>query len=570
MIHDDQKLTRFRLKLITNLSPLLFIAILIRLFYWQVIKGPQLSIQASRQHSSVSVLQARRGNIYDTNGELLAGIKNLYHLYIYKPQMKDSTGKIVDILAPILVEDPPPASPGAEIITPEQMLQETKDFLTGRVTLSSNWISIKHYLTPEQRELIDSQELEGLDFEPEYLRYYPESSLSAHILGFVGKDLAGQEQGYFGIEGFFDRQLKGRSGKVRGEKDAYGNPILIGNYQLLQSQNGDSLKLTIDKPKQFLIENLLIEGMARYGARSGTVTVMETSTGKIRSLASFPNYDPGNYPDYNKDWYKNPVVASLFEPGSVFKPIIMASALEKKVINQDSTCDICTGPIEIGQFSIKTWDEVYHPDSNMTDILVNSDNTGMVFVSRKLGSEDFLKTLDSFGFNATTGIELQEEATGKLKQGSSFREIDLATNAFGQGIAITRIQLLTAFNALANKGLLVQPTLIEKEDQPPSRKVLEENTTKQITQMLIEVVNQSKLNWKRPQGLSIAGKTGTAQIPVDGKYDQDKTIASFIGYFPAYNPKYTMLVTLTEPTASPWGSETAAPLWFKILNQLLL
>ncbi|MBU1256412.1 hypothetical protein KKA49_01890, partial [Patescibacteria group bacterium] len=302
MIHDDQKLTRFRLKLITNLSPLLFIAILIRLFYWQVIKGPQLSIQASRQHSSVSVLQARRGNIYDTNGELLAGIKNLYHLYIYKPQMKDSTEKIVDMLAPILVEDPPPASPGAEIITPEQMLQETKDFLTGRVTLSSNWISIKHYLTPEQKELIDNQELEGLDFEPEYLRYYPESSLSAHILGFVGKDLAGQEQGYFGIEGFFDRQLKGRSGKVRGEQDAYGNPILIGNYQLLQSQNGDSLKLTIDKPKQFLIENLLIEGMARYGARSGTVTVMETSTGKIRVMASFPNYDLGNYPDYNKDW----------------------------------------------------------------------------------------------------------------------------------------------------------------------------------------------------------------------------------------------------------------------------
>ncbi|MBU1256496.1 hypothetical protein KKA49_02320, partial [Patescibacteria group bacterium] len=280
--------------------------------------------------------------------------------------------------------------------------------------------------------------------------------------------------------------------------------------------------------------------------------------------------DLGNYPDDNKDWYKNPVVASLFEPGSVFKPIIMASALEKGVINQDSTCDICTGPIEIGQFSIKTWDEVYHPDSNMTDILVNSDNIGMVYVSRKLGSENFLKTLDNFGFNAITGIELQEEVTSKLKTGSSFREIDLATNAFGQGIAITRIQLLTAFNALANKGLLVQPTLIEKEDQPPSRKVLEENTTKQITQMLMEVVNQSKLNWKRPQGLSIAGKTGTAQIPVDGKYDQNKTIASFIGYFPAYNPKYTMLVTLTEPTASPWGSETAAPLWFKILNQLLL
>jgi stage V sporulation protein D (sporulation-specific penicillin-binding protein) len=570
MIHDGQKLTRFRLKLITNLTPLLFVAILVRLFYWQIIKGPQLNIKATRQHSSVSILQARRGNIYDTNGELLAGTKNLYHLYLYKPQMKDSTEKIVNALAPILVADPPPASPGAEIITPEQMLQEIKDFLKDRITLSSNWISIKHYLTPEQKDLINSHELKGLDFESEYLRYYPESSLSAHVLGFVGKDLAGQEQGYFGIEGFFDRQLKGRSGKVRGEKDAYGNPILIGNYKLLQSQNGDSLNLTIDKSKQFLIETLLKEGMAQYGARAGTVTVMETKTGKIRTLASFPNYDPGNYPEFRKDWYKNPVVASLFEPGSVFKPIIMASALEKKAIQKDSICDICAGPIQIGQYSIKTWDGVYHRDPSMTDVLVNSDNTGMVFVSRKLGEEEFLKTLNSFGLNSLTGIELQEEATSKLKKGSNFREIDLATNSFGQGIAITRIQLLTAFNAIANHGLLIQPTLIEKTNTSHTKRILSQDTTSQINQMLVEVVNQSNRNWSRPKNLQIAGKTGTAQIPIDGKYDAEKTIASFIGYFPANNPNYTMLVTLTEPQSSPWGSETAAPLWFRILNQLLL
>ena len=575
MTHADQNLTRFRLKLVTNLSPLIFLIILIRLFYWQVIRGPQLSIKASRQHSSVSVLKARRGDIYDTNGELLAGTKNLYHLYLYKPQMEDAINSLVEKLAPILTGDPPPASPGAEPITPEQMLEKTKNFLRSRMTLSSNWISLKHYLTPKQKELIDKQQLKGLGFEPEYLRYYPESSLSAHVLGFVGKDLAGQEQGYFGLEGFFDRQLKGRSGKVRGEKDAYGNPILIGNYRLLQSQNGDSLTTTIDKPKQFLVENLLKEGISRYGARSGTATVMETSTGKIRVLASFPNYDPGKYPEFDKSLYRNPVVASLFEPGSVFKPIIMAAALEKGVIQKDSICDICSGPVYIGQFSIKTWDENYHPNSNMTEILVNSDNTGMVYVSRKLGKEKFLEALENFGFGVATGIELQEEASGNLKSGSNFREIDLATNSFGQGIAVTRIQLLAAFNTLANNGLLVKPTLIEKIDQKPEaikepKKVLSQKTTREITQMLTEVVNQSKLNWPRPKGLPVAGKTGTAQIPVRGKYDPEKTITSFIGYFPAYNPKYTMLVTLTEPQASPWGSETAAPLWFKILNQLLL
>lgn len=575
MIKAEEQLTRFRLKLITRLSPLIFVIILIRLFYWQIIKGPELSVKAMRQHSAISVLRARRGDIYDMNGELLAGTNNLYHLYLYKPLLEESVDTVVNRLSPILVADPPPASPGAEIITHEDMLDKIEDFLKKRVNLSSNWISIKHYLTPEQKELIDAQNLKGLDFEPEYIRYYPESSLSAHMLGFVGKDLAGQEQGYFGLEGFFDRQLKGRSGKIRSEKDAYGNPILIGNYQLLQSQNGDSITTTIDKSKQFLVENLLKEGMERYGARSGTAIVMETRTGKIRSIASFPNYDPGSYPDFNKDFYKNPIIASLFEPGSVFKPIIMAAAIDKKVINEDSTCDICAGPIQIGEFSIKTWDETYNPDSSMIDILVNSDNTGMVYISRKLGEKNFLETLDNFGLGQMTGLELQEEVSGKLKKGSSFREIDLATNSFGQGIAMTRIQLITAFNALANNGLLVSPTLIEKIDQKQEslkegRKVLEEDTTKQLTQMLTQVVSQSKINWPRPEGLSVAGKTGTAQIPIDGKYDEEKTITSFIGYFPANNPTYTMLVTLTEPTTSPWGSETAAPLWFRILNQLIL
>jgi cell division protein FtsI (penicillin-binding protein 3) len=575
MIKNDQNLTRFRLKLITRLSPLFFLVILTRLFYWQIIRGPHLSIRAARQHSSTSLLKARRGDIYDTNGELLSGTQNLHHLYLYKPQLEKTPSYIVEYLAPILTPDPPPASPGAEPVTPEQMLQETKDFLQKRLGLSSNWISIKHYLTSEQKEAIFSKDLKGLGFEPEYLRYYPESSLSAHVLGFVGKDVVGQEQGYFGLEGFFDRQLKGRSGRVKGEKDAYGNPILIGNYKLLQNQNGDSLTTTIDKYKQFLVEDLLKEGIDYYAAKSGTAIVMETSTGKIRVMASFPNYDPGNYPEFNKDWYKNPNVSNLFEPGSVFKPLIMASALDKDVVQEDSICDICSGPIHIGQFSIKTWDNSYHPDSSLTDILVHSDNTGMVYIARKLGKENFLNTLEDLGFGELTNIELQEEVAGDYKQGISFREIDLATNSFGQGIALTRIQLLSAFNSLANQGLLVAPTLIERVGDKQvalskSHSVFKKESTDQITKMLVEVVNQSKLNWPKPSGLTVAGKTGTAQIPIDGEYHPDKTITSFIGYFPAYQPKYTMLVTLTEPQLSPWGSETAAPLWFRMLNQLIL
>lgn len=575
MNKSASQLTSFRLKIIIRLTPLLFILILIRLFYWQIIRGPQLATKANRQHQETTLLQAKRGDIYDREGRLLAGTRQLYHLYVYKPQLEKETQEVVDLLSPLLAPPPPVASPGAEILTPEDMIDQTEEFLEERFSLSSNWVSLKHYLTEEQKEAINSLSVVGLGLENEFIRYYPEASLSAHLLGFVGKDLAGQEQGYFGLEGFFDRQLKGRSGKVRTEKDAYGNPILIGQYSFLQSQSGRSLVTTIDKTEQFLIERALKLGVERYGAKKGSVIVLETQTGQVRVMANYPTYHPGKFSDYDSSLYKNPIVADLFEPGSVFKPLIMAATLNEDLIEPDTICDICTGPIIIGEYTIKTWDEVYHPNSTMTEVIVNSDNTGMVFVARKLGAEKMVEYFQKYGLDDLTGIQLQEETTGNLKESSRMAPTDLATNSFGQGIAITRLQLITAFNALANSGNLVYPTLIQSVDQVPSSQpkthsVISSETSHQITQILIEAVDRGEAKWAKPEGISIAGKTGTAQIPIGGTYDPEKTITSFIGFFPAQQPKYTMLVTLTEPQTSPWGSETAAPLWFDIVKQLLL
>jgi len=575
MNKSGSQLTSFRLKIIARLTPVLFILILIRLFYWQIIRGPQLATKANRQHQETTLLQAKRGDIYDRDGLLLAGTKQLYHLFVYKPQLEKETQEVVDLLSPLLAPPPPPASPGAEIITTEDMLKETEEFLEDRFSLSSNWISLKHYLNEEQKEAINTLSVAGLGLENEFIRYYPEASLSAHLLGFVGKDIAGQEQGYFGLEGFFDRQLKGRSGKVKTEKDAYGNPILIGQYSFFQSQSGRSLVTTIDKTEQFLLEKVLKEGVEHYGAKTGSVIVIDSQTGQIRAMANYPTYHPGNYPEYDSSLFKNPIVADLFEPGSVFKPLIMAAAFNEDLIEPDTTCDICSGPVVIGEYVIRTWDEVYHPDSTMTEVIVNSDNTGMVFVARKLGNEKMIEYFQRYGFDNLTGIELQEETTSKLKDPSRMASTDLATNSFGQGIAITRLQLITAFNALANSGNLIPPTLIQSIDGVPSSaqkevSVISPETSLQITRILVEAVNKGEAKWAKPEGISIAGKTGTAQIPIEGKYDEEKTITSFIGFFPAQQPKYTMLVTLTEPQTSPWGSETAAPLWFDIAKQLLL
>lgn len=551
-------ITSTRLRVVTLVIPAVAFILIGRLFYWMVIRGPELQTKASRQHETVTVLKAKRGDILDSDGGVLAGTKNLYHLYVYKPQLTISKNDLVEkLVAHLNVEKT--ASSEAEL----------RNLFQGRLSLESNWVSLKHYLPDEIKVKIESEKIAGLGFEDEFVRYYPDASLSGQVLGFVGQDAAGEEQGYFGLEGYFDRSLKGREGKVRTEKDAQGNPILIGNYQFFHSIEGKSLQTTLNKRMQYLTEILLKEGLEKYQASAGTIIIMEAKTGKIRAMASYPNYDPGKFSEFDKKDYKNPAVADLFEPGSVFKPLVMAAGLNEKLVTPDTQCDICAAPINIGKYTIKTWDETYRANTSMTDVIVHSDNTGMVFVARKLGAEKFTEYLKNYGFGKKTKIELQEEVAGTLREVKNYGDIDLATNSFGQGIAVTPIQLVSALNTIANKGVYISPTLVEG-DMPELRPVLGQEAVDKMTRIMIQAVDSGEAKWAKPKGLSVAGKTGTAQIPIEGHYDPTKTIASFIGFFPAEDPTYTMLVTLREPQSSPWGSETAAPLWFALAKQLLL
>jgi stage V sporulation protein D (sporulation-specific penicillin-binding protein) len=558
MLNHSGNLTQKRLHIVILLIPLIGVVILLRLFYWQIIRGPELQTKADSQHETTTYLQAERGNILDSDGNVLAGTKNLYELYVYKPQLTISTNDLVEKLVENLEKDPE-ASTDADV----------RDYLKSRLSLDSNWISLKHYVSPDAKDRINKLNIAGLGFTDEYVRYYPEASMAAHLLGFVGQDAAGQEQGYFGLEGYEDRLLKGRDGKVSTEKDAKGNPILIGNYLMLQAIEGKPIKTTIDKKVQYLSENMLKDGIAKYQAQAGTVIILDSKTGKVRAMASFPNYDPTDFSKYPNVYYKNPSVADLFEPGSIFKVLVMAAGINENVVTPDTECDICAGPVTIGKYAIKTWNEVYHPNTSMTDVIVNSDNTGMVFVARKLGKDKFVDYLQKFGFGQKTGIQLQEEVAGSLRTAKDYGDIDLATNSFGQGIAVTPIQIVSAVNTIANGGIYIQPTLID--NQPgQSTQILSPGTASQMTQIMIQAVDRGEAKFAKPQGMVIAGKTGTAQIPIEGHYDPTKTIASFVGFFPATNPQYTMLVTLNNPQTSIWGSETAAPLWFGIAKQLML
>ena len=392
--------------------------------------------------------------------------------------------------------------------------------------------------------------------------------MAAHLLGFVGSDADGRDKGYYGLEGYYHLELSGRPGVVRQEQDALNQPILSGDYWTQTKRDGRDLKLNLNKSLQFLAESKLKASLERYGAKAGSVTVMDPNSGAILAMASLPAYDPIKYSRFETKLFANPVVADAFEPGSIFKVLVMAAALDSEAVKPETNCDICDGPVKIDKYTINTWNNEYYPDSNIIDILVHSDNVGMVFVGQKLGLPKFLDYFKRFGMTQRTGVDLEDELIPEPRADANWTYVDLATASFGQGFLATGMQLLTAVSAIANGGELVEPHLVERAAKIKHR-VIRPETAAVVRDMMVAAAKSGEAKWADIQGYKIAGKTGTAQVAVGGKYEAEKTNASFIGFAPADKPKFAMLVTLKEPSSSPWASETAAPLWFSLAQDLL-
>lgn len=537
-------------------------AIVTRLFYWQILRGEFLQSQADNQHFTDTKLDAVRGNIFFSDGSILTSSNPSFTLYgLPKEIDKDQKIQIAYSLAKILSKS-------------EENIDTLAKDLINKLEQDLYWVPLKKNISIDQKKQIEKLNLAGIGFNQGSNRFYPEGSSSAHFLGFVNSE----GKGNFGLEGYFDGELKGISGLIRHEKDALGLPILIGNFLTNNARNGKNLILNIDRSVQYIVEQSLKAGIEKYGAKAGSVVVMDPSTGGILAMASFPNYNPAKYFDYPKEYYRNSVVADQYEPGSTFKVLVMAAALNEDLVAPDTHCDNCSGPISIGGFSIRTWDNKYYPDSTLKDVIIHSDNTGMVFVARKLELNKFYSYLENFGFGASSNIDLQDESVPDIRPKSSWREIDLATASFGQGIAVTPIQMVTAVSAIANGGNLMEPHVVKEiTDDKGSfvikpkvvRRVIKDSTSQMIKEMMVAAVEEGEARTFKLKGFKIAGKTGTAQIPVAGHYDADKTIASFVGFAPADNPRFVMLVRFDEPSASIFGSETAAPTFFEIAKQLL-
>ncbi len=531
----------------------LFLIIIGKLFYLQIINPRSSNVD----YLKTQKILPERGKIYDRNNKPLVLNQNSYLLYLEPKKIKDKD-ELVEKL--------------------DQVLQMGEASIEARIDTTKNWVAVTSGISEEKKKIITDLNLEGVGFEYGMKRYYPEASLSAHLVGFVGKNDKGEDVGYFGLEGFYDKDLKGLPGFIESERDLLGQPIFIGTQEKVNAENGRDLTLTIDKTVQEIIKKKLKEGLESYQANSGCVIVANPNNMEILGMVCLPDYGPDNYFQFSEEFFKNPAISDLYEPGSIFKPLIMAAALEEKRIKPGDYYNE-EGAITIGEYSIKTWNDEYEGKISMTRILEKSSNVGMVYVGEKLGNDKLFKYLTKYGFGETTDIDLQGENSGFIKAKQDWYPIDYATATFGQGIAVTSIQMLRAFASVVNGGNLLRPYAVkritslsdEKEIKPKTiRKTISQNTSEVIKKMLVSTVENGEFKWASPKGYSIGGKTGTAQIPIKGHYDPTKTVASFIGFAPSDEPKFIALVTLREPKASPWGSETAAPLFFEIAKELLV
>lgn len=584
-----------RIKILTVFFLLAAVLLLTRLFNWQVVRARELSRLGASQHRTTSTVLAHRGSILASDDFPLVSSREAWLVWASLKEIKDPQG-VASQLADFLAPDPESVDETStqsgvlagttleQVKTKKELVAEEGARLEKLLRRSDVvWVPLKHKVTKEIKEKIESLKIAGIGFDLEEVRGYPEGTMSAQVLGFVGKDTAGSDKGYFGLEGFYDLTLSGTRGTKSWEKDASGNPILLGSSRNIGSLEGLSLKTHIDRTVQFTIEKHLREGIVKYGASGGTVIVMRPQDGAILGMASFPAYDPANFTSFDDSLFTNPGIGDAFEPGSIFKVLVMAAALDSGVVKPEDKCE-CTGPRRIAEYTIKTSTDKYYPGSTPREIIQHSDNVGMIWVAERLGADKLIAYLSRFGIGRATGIDLQGEANPGLRDRGEWTSVDLATSSFGQGVAVTPIQMVRAVGVIANSGRLTVPHVVDRvlgqgweQDIKPDiqENILSNEAVAQITEMMVGAVDYSIERWSKPLvGFRIAGKTGTAQIPIEGHYDKNKTIASFVGFAPAPKagsnqvPKFVMLVTLRKPTSSPWADATAAPVWFRIAEDL--
>ena len=494
-------------------------------------------------------LPAQRGNIYDCNGYLLAVATTVYDIGANPAYIEDKEA-VADQLVPVL--------------------EESKNKLLTLLHSSKGFVRLKRGVSAKVADKVRSLKKSGLRIEQRTSRYYPNSSLAACVLGFVRED---GQPGY-GLEAFYNDLLAGTEGHRQATRDPFGSLY----YDIQPPKDGAHLILTLDRNLQAFADDALAKGVQAAGAAHGVALVMDPATGSILAMSVFPTYDPNLRDVADQHVFVNTAVSEHYEPGSVFKTVTMAAGLDSGVITPESTY-YDSGRIVVGGETIENADKVAYGETSMRGWLAHSYNVGAATVSTKMGAFQFYEYVRRFGFAELTGADLAYEVPGRVRFPGDldWHESDLATNSFGQGLAVTPLQMLRAFAALANQGVLMRPYIVSQivngdrvtQVKPqPLWAAVSAQAAAQTTEMLVYAVDHV-LTVAAIPGYKVAGKSGTSQVPVPGGYDPDETIASFAAFAPADDPRAAVLVVVQQPQKEHGGLKAAAPICRDILKRAL-
>ena len=507
-----------------------------------------------------------RGEIYDRNGHLLAGNKTVYEIGVDLSAVKDANA-IANALNMELGTDYMTAINAIAYPSEDISYVVLADFVDAESALHLQ--ELKQTLQQQAPEGV-SGGLTGLDFKAHPQRSYPEGALASNILGFVTRE----GRGYFGVEEKYDTLLAGNSVKVLLPTDP--NKA----FEIPRVPDGTNLILTISRDLQSAAEQILDEAIFNYGAQGGVIVVMDPRNGELLAMSATPRMDLNRFWEYGAIYSNasefNPAISMPYEPGSVLKILTMAAALNSGSVTPDTTY-LDTGSILVGGVMIQNWDQEPWGLQDMTGCLQHSLNVCMATLSTQMGAGTFYSYMDNFGLGHLTGVDLAGEAAGRLKipGDADWYPVDLGTNAFGQGVAVTPIQILMAASSIANHGRTVVPHALSamvrdgRQYNVPAQfagSPISDQTAATLTAMLAHSL-ESESSLALVPGYRVAGKTGTAQIPVNGYYDPSQTNASFIGWGPVDDPQFMIYVWLERPSASIWGSETAAPVFAEMAEQ---
>ncbi len=531
-----------------------------RLGYWQMARHDDLGELAVNLRERTMTEYAKRGDIITSDGVLLA-TDIFYYEVTAHPRLIQNPKEQAQVLAPILNLSE------AELVEKlsDQRQQTVMLTLTAPVTAGKQLTALRN-----------AGKIGAIEFVAKPQRRYPGGSLAAHLVGFT----SASRSGAYGVEQYFDELLRGRDGQIRAEADALGDEALP--FDLPQGSpalNGSSLVLTINSALQSIAEREVARGVQEFGARSGQILILDPQTGKILALASYPAPDLNAFATTKLDAYADPAVSLPYEPGSVFKAFTLAAGLDSGKISRGIVLND-PGSVVIGGRAIYNSDRKGYGNVDLVAAMAKSLNVIASKIALATGPKTFYQYLHDLGFGTLSNVDLAGEIPGTVKNPGDgiWYESDLGTNSFGQGIAVTPLQMANALAVIANGGKLMRPYIVERIIHPDGsvearspymvRRVLKPETAAQVTDILSRSILTESTNKANLPGYTIAGKTGTAQIPVPGGYDPKWTIASFGGYLPADNPQYVILVKIDRPQKSPWGSQVASPIFAAVAQQI--